>query len=687
VINPLVDLVNKVRSRFSASGNVAPAKERSEVVPAGKPAGERLSKTVMPNVTRTIAPQDPLNAAAENTTAPSAATTAKTGPRMISLGATQPSRQSKDLPPAIALALEPKVERAISLQLSDIIKQIPVGYIKSEESFDPTRRVLLKAVEIEKGMAARNPSVALASVYEQIPEIFLRSVEITDQKHIALPFEKVLEQFNRVQVRRDQLRDNVVPQVDTPFLVVALEESEKFGTTIEPLQSSALPSVKVEAASAESFAAAEPEAAKSETAAAPSPPRSGISRLESDMSEELPHHLAPAPARIPFHLPPKGTGAPASERVPASSGPPVLPSVPPSPRKRTLRNPYETVPFDQVQFSDLEKRSTSDRPAELERPRRRKPTESDNLDQITAPVPNTPPVADTAPVPHTAPVPATPQRVEEKIELSLRTLLQNLPAFQRKGDPSLAPEDAKVSLPFSLIADQLATGRISVAPKTFHEAIPTDYRDLFQLDEAETPVMLPLQEVLKNVPAAALRMRTDQEALVENETIETPFSIQAEEDARRFRGEEPPALDLISDSQATIDQKPAEEVEKVDAKEVVARATKLPGVNGCAITFADGLSLAGNLPPAISADGLCAVAPTLLQRIERHMFDTKLGPLKSMTLHGATSAVTFFMKGNICLSALHTTEELAAETRRQLAKIVDELSRTYSQPEISHVDH
>jgi predicted regulator of Ras-like GTPase activity (Roadblock/LC7/MglB family) len=681
VINSLVDIVNKVRSRFSASGNVAPGQKRSEVVPAVKTAGERLSKTVMPNATRTIAPQDPLNAAAENTTAPSA-TTAKTGPRMISLGATQPSRQSKDLPPAIALALEPKVERAISLQLCDIIEQVPIGYIKSEESFDPTRRVLLKAVEIKKGMAARSPSVALASIYDQIPEIFLRSVAITDQTRIALPFEKVLEQFNRVQVRRDQLRDNIVPQVDTPFLVVALEECEKFGTTIEPLQSSVLPSVKVEAASAESFAAAEPEAAESETVPAPSPHRSGFSLLESGVSEELPHHPASAPARIPFHLPPKGTGAPASERVPASSGPPVLPSVPPSPRKpKRPRNPYETVPFDQVKFSDLEKGSTSERPAELERSRRRKPTESENLDLITAPVSDTPPVLDTAPVP------AAPPAVEEKIELSLRVLLQNLPAFQRKGDPNLAPEDAKVSLPFSPIADQLATGRISVSPKIFHEAIPTDYRHLFQLDEAETPVMLPLQEVLKNVPASALQMRTDQEALVESETIETPFSIQAQEDARRFRGEEAPALDLISDGQAKIDQKPAEEAEKVDAKEVVARATKLPGINGCAITFADGLSLAGNLPPAISADGLCAVAPTLLQRIERHMFDTKLGPLNSMTLHGATSAVTFFMQGNICLSALHTTEELAAETRRQLAQMVDELSRTYSQPEIPHVDH
>ena len=75
-------------------------------------------------------------------------------------------------------------------------------------------------------------------------------------------------------------------------------------------------------------------------------------------------------------------------------------------------------------------------------------------------------------------------------------------------------------------------------------------------------------------------------------------------------------MESILAKSAKIDMEP---VEKVDAKQVVARATALPGVNGCAITFADGLSLAGNLPPAIAAEGLCAVAPTLLQRIDKHM--------------------------------------------------------------------
>jgi hypothetical protein len=69
------------------------------------------------------------------------------------------------------------------------------------------------------------------------------------------------------------------------------------------------------------------------------------------------------------------------------------------------------------------------------------------------------------------------------------------------------------------------------------------------------------------------------------------------------------------------------------------------------------------------------------------MIDTKLGALDSMTLQGANSAVTFFMHGNICLSALHSSCDLAAQTRTQLAQMVKDLSRTYSQPEISHVNH
>jgi hypothetical protein len=58
-----------------------------------------------------------------------------------------------------------------------------------------------------------------------------------------------------------------------------------------------------------------------------------------------------------------------------------------------------------------------------------------------------------------------------------------------------------------------------------------------------------------------------------------------------------------------------------------------------------------------------------------------------MTLQGTNCAVSFFMHGNICLSALHAIGTLAAETRAEIAQMVKALSRTYSQPEISNVDH
>jgi predicted regulator of Ras-like GTPase activity (Roadblock/LC7/MglB family) len=105
------------------------------------------------------------------------------------------------------------------------------------------------------------------------------------------------------------------------------------------------------------------------------------------------------------------------------------------------------------------------------------------------------------------------------------------------------------------------------------------------------------------------------------------------------------------------------------------------------VSFADGLSLAGNLPADIAADGLCAIAPTLLQRIDAHLLNTNVGDLNAMTLHCARSTVTFFRHENICLAALHANGELTGDVRRCLTEMAERLSRTYSQPKASHVHH
>src|SRR6476619_199348 len=144
-----------------------PAKEaapKPAAPPLEKPSSERFSKTVMPNATRTLPPQDPFEMAARSTALggqmPSVATPA--AGRTISFSPNSASiKDQRDLPPAVALALEPQVERVISIELSDVLTEMPEGYAKPLESIDTTRRVLLKASEVEKGMATGKPTVSL----------------------------------------------------------------------------------------------------------------------------------------------------------------------------------------------------------------------------------------------------------------------------------------------------------------------------------------------------------------------------------------------------------------------------------------------------------------------------------------------------------------------------------------------
>jgi predicted regulator of Ras-like GTPase activity (Roadblock/LC7/MglB family) len=646
---------------------VAVAKEapvKPVVAPFEKPSSERFSKTVMPNATRTISPQDPFQMASRSSAMggqPAVATTV--APRTISFAdSPAPAKTRAGLPPAVALALEPKVERVISLELADIVAGIPADQMKPLGE-DANRRILLKASEVEKGMANGKPTVSLATIYEQVPEIFVRTVAPSDTSQVPLPFAKVLDQFTSLHVRGDQERHLAVPQVETPFLKAAVEDSSRFGTTMEPLemQPGDLPSVRIQPPTAEAFAAAEPEPAtngKSPYLVAPS----------------AREKINAAPARIPFKLSPNGTDAPAPESVPASSGPSVPTSLPSPPAP--VRIPFKMSP-----------------PSDDVRP---KPEPWLTAESIAA-------SAEPAAAPVSAPTVA-PRSGEVKIAVPLKPILQALAPFQLSGDPASVPDDARIELPFALIEPQLAVGRISVTAKVFEVSMPAEYRAMFKSGEGAADVALPLQEVLKNLPTASLRMRDDQIEQEAGSNFATPFSAKAEEDAKRFNIPSTPVAKpvVVEPTSATDTAAATEELaattaasdrplrtplqvaldtdEKLDAKGVVAQINKIPGVKSCAILFGDGLSLAGTLPAELETDGLCAMAPALMQRIENHLVDTKLGTLRGMTLSCTKGAITFFMRENLCLGALHATLDLPTETREKLGRVVHELSRKYSHP-------
>jgi predicted regulator of Ras-like GTPase activity (Roadblock/LC7/MglB family) len=706
---PFLDLVKRAKEKFE--GRRRPSGPAPLPSVADKPERDKLAKRVMPYAVRTMTPEP---------TAPALAAASVIAARRISVN--RPSLgASSDLGPSIDVPMEPYGERTLSLALSDVIAQMPNGYLKPHESFDTTRRVTLKAAEVEKGLAAGRPSIPIAAIYQQAPEIFLHTVQPSDTAVVVLPAQKVIDELSNLRVREDQTAEPTMPQVETPFLKVMVEESAKFGTTVAPFTTTELvapmePLTDAQAAAQPAPASppiqpppvARPPVAPVTSRTIP-PPRIGtVPSRDGSMARITPS----APAEImPEKSLPIGTGGSAFPRVPASSGPPVPPAAPPAPAP--ARIPFQVPP-------------------QAAPPK------------IAAQTP-----ASTTPPTGTPVVPGAHQPTQEPmVALPLRPILASLPPMQVAGDVASVPADAKISFQMALIAPQLASGKVVVSPKDFHAALPEQYRSLFLHDAVEAPVPLSLPDVLANLPGDSLRVREDQEVVAQDEMFETPFSAKAKEDAERFAQRQgtvlPPAapaepevakaevpkvaipprparaLERVETAGLQASKMPAPKVEaprvevsaraeqfgviptaigeisvatpaeapaKFDAKAAIALACALPGVASCSVIFADGLIIAGNIPQEMHMEGLSAVAPTMLEKLQKHMCETQLGALSCMTVHGERSPVTFFSAGNLCLTAVHNGTELNAESRRELRRITQELSHTYPKVETPHVNH
>jgi predicted regulator of Ras-like GTPase activity (Roadblock/LC7/MglB family) len=710
-----------------------------------------------------------------------------------------------------------------------LLPNLPRELLKTGQ-LDQEHQVLLKAAEVERSMATGRPSVLLRAIYNAAPEFFSSEVSSTDLREVVLPFKKVVDQFASFQVRDDQVAEQEYPQLETPFLKVTLEDNERFGkpgtvpgagkipagqpkiVVASPLpvqaaapvaadavpklqgpirlsmpaavsapavappvkappaldqapkvgaaaQASAVPPPKPSAplppAASAAVSAAAPTvkappaldqapkvAAAAQTSAAPAPkpsaPLPPAAPAAASAPAAAPTAKAPSPLSQPAPSPPtaaeispNGAGAPTAERVPASSGSPV-----PTP----LPSPFAPLPPTRIPFKASAPSDDTREPSKF-------PAVRANPDAVG--------LANSGP----------------RISLPLRNILREVAPFQLSGPIDAIPDTARIEIPFSIVQPQLSLGRVAISPAQFLAALPEEYRTLFKADPAETPVPLPLQDVLKNLPNASLQLRGDQEEPEVAEAFETPFSQKASEDAVRLKvtagpiskttvapteaapkpvaapaepaaplsaaaaepaarpahaSAEPaakaavpppkeasveatkaapvvpakkkskpapaskaefapakkPATDppvVAAPGLRTALQKVLDTDELLDAKSVVVHVSRLPGVRACAIVFSDGLSLAGNIPEDYEADALCAMAPSILKRIDEQMFGARLGALKSLTLFCAKMPVSLFVHDNICLAALHSDGEIAAEVRDRLDRITQELARMYAE--------
>ena len=341
---PFLDLVKKAKEKFEAKRRPAGLAPLPSV--QDKPESDKLAKRVTPYAVRTMTlePSAPALAASAIAT------------RRISV-----TRQSAgalpDLEPRVGVSVEPRGERTVSLALSDVIAEMPNGYLKPHESFDANRRITLKAAEVEKGLAAGRPSISIAAIYQQAPEIFLHTVQPSDTAVVMLPAKKVIDELSHLRVREDQTAEPIMAQVETPFLKMMVEESAKFGTKLAPFTTTELPPLPEPVSSAPAAAESAPVAAirppPPSWPAQPAPVAPATSRtIPQPRIQTEPTRdgsmaritsvtpSAPAENKLEKSLP-IGTGGPAFPRVPASSGPPVPPSAPAPP----IRIPFKLSPL------------------------------------------------------------------------------------------------------------------------------------------------------------------------------------------------------------------------------------------------------------------------------------------------------------------------------------------------------
>ena len=270
-------------------------------------------------------------------------------------------------------------------------------------------------------------------------------------------------------------------------------------------------------------------------------------------------------------------------------------------------------------------------------------------------------------------------------------------------EPSAAPSSVEAPTP-SFIDHPLPTLE---APEPAAEPVRDMPLDPSEPPRAEQPA--PALEAVAETPAepaveppAAVEPAPVAEALAVLEStapVEAPPPVTPEDAATPVPAPVAPGTETVAAPAAPAKPAPAAAKgsdsalqtlfmteEEIDAKMVVRLVCQLPGVNGCAVMFADGLRLAGNFPEG-DAEGFSAMAPPFYKRTQNFVSELKLGGLKTFTVYTETDLLSFFMHDDICLSVRHSGRGFLPGVREKLEIVTREMADMYSSVKAVPADH
>jgi hypothetical protein len=278
---------------------------------------------------------------------------------------------------------------------------------------------------------------------------------------------------------------------------------------------------------------------------------------------------------------------------------------------------------------------------------------------------------------------------ERQIRLQLQAILADFPPnLETPLMHSLIGTQAEIALPLGLIQSQLVHGRVVVPAELFSGALSSELKPYFESIDPAAEIPIPLAEIFSRLPPETIKIREDQEVDLPEETMPTPFSEQAEEDAKQFsetpaetavrakeitpaRAEEP--IIAFEDVSKTLQAIFMTE-EPLDLDKTIHRIAELPGLKACLLSTTEGVKLAGDFADPEQEKGVSALLPVLFQRIQSQLEVLGAGTLETITLYCGLRQLSTFVKGKLCLTVLHDNRPFKPGVREKIQAVVSELA-------------
>ena len=275
---------------------------------------------------------------------------------------------------------------------------------------------------------------------------------------------------------------------------------------------------------------------------------------------------------------------------------------------------------------------------------------------------------------------APPPPAEPTISLQLQPILKTLPlSLEQPALRSIVDSNAEIALPLKLIQSQLSSGHVVVKVAALLEAMPEHIRGALSQIDSSTKVPIPLEEIFRNLPNDAIRLRDDQVIEDPGEILQTPFTEKAQEDSKRFAelGAGTPPERPIPDPDAGFARLNSIFVteERLDLPAVLAKVAQLPDIKACLLTTGDGRFVAGSLGDERLDHALQALMPGLFDQSASKLSEAGLSPLQTITCSCRDEQLSSFGQDKVFLTVLHGHRPFKPGVREKLFRVLEELAK------------